>query len=366
MRSSESVSHFEMVKFNSSEYFDTCWMKIDSRSTSSLLPSYDTSFVYDETESIVAGYVSALQSIFGTILNILVIYTTLRNNKLRNEYLTPSIISISLADLLFCMISLPIISLHFLLRDAPYLAGCSLHGFILYALWLCSAWNLFGVAILRYIAIYFPNKTDGKMFLRSCKLFPILAWVFPILQLMPTLIGEYGQFGLQCKILSCRFITVNRDGSRTNYDPHNTYGALVITIGLLMIILNVATYLQVAKLSKFISTRMSAIDAEKAAKISQRERKIGTMFGIITITFIIMYFLMSIMRLLIPNASITHTTGSIVCYLIAGSIGVIDPVVYMIFQKKIRNEVTKLFKPLYTPLKSIRKSSQNDVCLDTK
>ena len=102
MKSSESVSHFELVKFNSSEYFDTCWMKIDPRNkTSPLLPSHDTSFVYDETESMVAGYVSALESILGIILNVLVIATLLRNHKLRKDYLTPSIISISLADLLF-------------------------------------------------------------------------------------------------------------------------------------------------------------------------------------------------------------------------------------------------------------------------
>ena len=368
MKSSDSVSHFEIVKFNSSKYFDTCWMKINtSNTTSPLFSSHDTKFVYDETESMLAGYVSLLESILGSILNALVILTSLRNKKLQKEYLTPSIISISLADLLFCMISLPGIALHFLLRDAPYLLGCSFHGCILYGLWLCSAWNLFGVAILRYIAIYFPNKTDGKIFQRTCKVVPMMAWALSILQLMPTLIGEYGQFGLQCKLLSCRFITVNRNGSQTSSDPHNTYGGVIIIIGLLIIVLNVATYLRVAKHSKYIFIRMSAIDPEKATKISQREKKIGTMFGIITITFLIMYFSMSILRILIPNSSITHTTGSIICYLIAQSIVVIDPLVYMIFQKTYCKEVKQLFvKPKYTSSMSIGRSSQNKIYLDTK
>ena len=187
MNSSESVSHFETVTFNSSEYFDKCWMKIDLASRSPSLTSHDTSFAYDETESMVAGYVSVLTSIFGTILNVLVIAASLGNKNVRKKYITPSIISISLADLLFCMISLPGISLHFLLQDAPYLAGCSFHAFILYGLWLCSAWTLFGVALLRYITIYFPNKTKGNMFQRTCKLVPIMAWVLSILQGMPSL-----------------------------------------------------------------------------------------------------------------------------------------------------------------------------------
>ena len=265
-------------------------------------------------------------------MNALVIVASITNKKLRKEYLTPSIISISLAYLLFCILSLPFTSLHFLLRDAPYLVGCSFHGFILFGLWLCSAWNLFGVAILRYIAIYFPKKTSGKLFQHTCMLLPVMGWMLSILQLLPTLIGQYGQFGLQCKIYSCRFIPVNRDGSQKNSNPQHAYGGLVIIIGLLMIILNVATYLRVAKHSKYVFIRMSVIDPEKATKISQRERKIGTRIGIISITFIIMYFLMISLRLLSPNASMTHTTGSIICYLIAGSIVVTHPLIYMIFQ----------------------------------
>ena len=141
---------------------------------------------------------------------------------------------------------------------------------------------------------------------------------------------------------------------------------LVILLGLLMVILNIATYRRVEKYSKYISSRISAIDPKKATKIVKMERKFGIMFGINTITFLIMYFSMGLMRLIFPNASITHTTGSIICYLIAGSIVVIDPLVYIIFQKNCRNEVIKMFNPMYTSLMSIHKNSQNKIRLNTK
>ena len=57
-----------------------------------------------------------------------------------------------------------------------------------------------------------------------------------------------GQFGLECKSLVCRWISVDGEGNSTYYDPESFGSLVVITLAFLMIFFNVATFVQISVL----------------------------------------------------------------------------------------------------------------------
>ena len=85
---------------------DTCWIYCDSSST--LRNATDLGLSLCVEESITAGITALITSIPGTILNSLVILAIMRSQALRKEYLTPSIASIAITDLLFSIYVFPV------------------------------------------------------------------------------------------------------------------------------------------------------------------------------------------------------------------------------------------------------------------
>ena len=60
-----------------------------------------------------------------------------------------------------------------------------------------------------------------------------------------TLASKNGQYGLECMSLVCRWISVDAENNPTTYDPE-LFGTVVLFILLiLMVALNVATYIKV-------------------------------------------------------------------------------------------------------------------------
>ena len=139
-------------------YFETCWIKTNQNK---LNLTFDI-FLPEPQASIVA-FVVAIQSIAGIVLNFLVIASLLRNQQLRDSYLTPSIVSIAITDLLFSFLSV-VTFLYYAIRDMALPTGCQPFVHVFYALWLCSALNLLGIAALRCLVVYFPGKAQDKKF----------------------------------------------------------------------------------------------------------------------------------------------------------------------------------------------------------
>jgi hypothetical protein len=101
----------------------------------------------------------------------------------------------------------------------------------------------------RFFALYFPRKMDNKIFRFAAILIPLLGWLLAILMFTETLVGTYGQFGLECKSLLCAWIGLDTEGTPTDYDPVALGSLMLVLSGLLMLILNVATYIRVRVIS---------------------------------------------------------------------------------------------------------------------
>ena len=347
----ESLAIYQNVPLNpsnTSKYFETCWIKMDPaiNMTSSDLP--DTSFVYSMSESYVAGFVNAIQSVIGVILNTLVIVALLRNSELRQQPLTPSIISISVTDLLFSGFILSITTIHWFLWDLPM--SCQIWSFVLYGLWICSALNLLGIAIIRLLAAYTPREYKKMNRKKRFWILPLLGWFISVIWLLPTLFGVFGQFGFECRTLKCRFINVNNDNTVTSFGPDRAFFLFIFLLGFVLLVLNIATYLKLKmKSRKLYGDARENEDKEAEKRIHQMDKKIEKMVIVVTTSFFLVYIPMAILRNIDPDAMITQRKSFIFCYLCTCMIGIIDPLVYIIFQESYRNEIKDMLKSvMYT------------------
>ena len=202
-------SYVQLVTINTSKYFDQCWLKVDPCSTFPLVRSTDPSFVFSDTESILFGVYDIFLSVFGSAMNLLVILAILRSSELRKEYLTPSILSITLNDFSFSISTILVMSLMGLTKDLPLPYGGAWFGFVTLGLWQGSIFNLLAIALLRCVAVFFPQILQTKSFKRACIIAPILAWLFAFITLVPVLSRQYGQFGFICKEFTIGIIAMS-------------------------------------------------------------------------------------------------------------------------------------------------------------
>ena len=135
---------------------DMCWIKLNASSNVYTFQKNDDDLEFNDiqyAETVAAGVVVTIESIGGSLLNLLVIIALLRNLQLRKEYLTPFIISNAMTDLIFSSIPLPTLSTRLFLMKWPS-TSCLWYSVIGFGTWVCSAWNLLGVALIRCYLIY--------------------------------------------------------------------------------------------------------------------------------------------------------------------------------------------------------------------
>ena len=91
-------------------------------------------------------------------------------------------------------------------------------------------------------------QIDEKSFQRASKIVPAMCWILPPLMFLRSYMIKNGQFGLECKSLVCRWISVDGEGNSTDYDPEALGSLVVVILALLMIGFNVATFIQISVL----------------------------------------------------------------------------------------------------------------------
>ena len=252
MGSHQGEQFYSIDLDGTSEYSKRCWKRTFNGTYELAEHQEDLDYVYSDLEANILGLIVAFMSITGTILNAFVIFVLLRNQEIRKEYITPSIISVAITDLLFCVLCLPVHSLSFFKHDMPI--DCKLFFAMGYGTWFCSAWNLLGVAILRLLVIG-SVKTNGSrgLFLRARKLVPISTWIVTYLLMVPTLSDKYGTIDLEYKTMACKIISVDEDDKTIPFGPEKFFSVIVVIIGIILIFLNIALYCQVKKkMEKFV------------------------------------------------------------------------------------------------------------------
>ena len=354
----QSFCYYNSPINDSNLSFDHCWMKVDSQANSTRLTSSNPDLVYSVIETNLGGVISTILSICGILLNSVIIFGIARSPDLRQEYLTPTIISIALTDLIYSIINLPIQANFFFKRDQP--VGCDFYNFCGYVLWFCSAFNLLVIAILRVIAVSFPKKLKNPYspMAHSKKILPIFAWIFSAVLWIPTLTQRFGRFGVECKSFICKPIPVDIGSKPIPLGPEEGYSGLILLCGILVLVLNIVTFVQMRKRTRqILKTYKSSFKEtqgldtnelirKREESILKKERNIGKFVARITGSFFIVYFPYIIVRQIDPNFLITRPITSIIVNALTNSLVVIDPLMYIVANKtylrQIRNRVHSL------------------------
>ena len=346
--------------------YDMCWIKSNA---SSNVYTYQKNDAYLELIDNCAGYIAAgvvmtIESIGGSIMNLLVIIALLRNPQLRNEYITPFIISNATTDFLFSTITLPTVSIFCFLRKWPNIP-CSWHSLIGLGTWICSAWNLLGVALIRCYSIHRKTMSTSKCFKFSSIIIPVLAWIISFCILAPTFFEVNGQFGLSCDLQAC--ILVNVDSNRNSLDygdkidrgPNLLIAGQMIIVGLIFLCLNFATYWMVARQSRILIQKMDGIHGETLRKILEKEKKVGKMMAIISITFMVVFMMAPIIRM-IDFGFLRTRDGWIFHSVVTSLIVIINPLIYIICCDQYKKEIKNVMEETKSVVQTMVTKIQND------
>ena len=326
------IGHYIPIPLNSSNYFNCCW-------THTVFQNEDPSFHYSCAEKNIWGCLNMMESFAGICLNLMVMLPLLSNVSLRKEYMTPSIFSISTSDFFFSLITIPKLCITLFIGDVPYLTGCQLPALIGYGLWLTTGLNLLGMATLRFFAVYFPLTTKSRKFKYACTLTPVFGWLLSFIILLPTLVGRYGQFGLECKSFRCQFISINEHGEPLGFGPDKLFGFLIVFSGCLMVSFNIATLRVVTKKSGKLFKQLGNSDSRCSGKCSKNDKIIKRIIAIVTASYVLVYLPVMILHSIVPNAMITHRWLTMICQFLACSLVVIDPLTFIVCHKKLRKEI---------------------------
>ena len=321
-------------------------MQINSTRNISDIPSTKTDFWLPEPYSFIAAGVYGAYSIFGTVLNIFIIVALIRNKSLRKGYLAPSIFSIAVTDLIFSISVCPAYSILFG-RGKP-LRSCQIYSFIGFVTWICSALNLLGIASLRCILVHFPGHAKNIKFHQATKVVPLMTWVASVLWILPTSMGKFGRFGVDCKVMGCLMLKKDVDGNMA--DPEKTLFLAIAAIGIVMFVLNTLTYARVSRHNRPMLRNVASMD-DLTKNTLKKERKLGIMVAMMTTSFFIVYMPLLIVRSIDFYIMTTNPKTFAVALIFASSIGIIDPIVYIAFNpqyqdasKSLISDVTSFFR----------------------
>ena len=111
MQSGKNISHYHLASLTNA-LMKECYLKVDMRSKL----DDSTDYCYSEAESILGGLGATTEAIAGSILNFIVILALTKNSHLRKQYMTPCIVSLATTDLLFSLVTIPMLSQHYFSR----------------------------------------------------------------------------------------------------------------------------------------------------------------------------------------------------------------------------------------------------------
>ena len=326
----------------------SCWMTCYPSFSPLYSPNgTDLEIRISEEEATLNGIAATIIRIPGSILNFLVILAVMRSPDLQTEYLAPSVASITITDLLYSLYVLPSTALHQFKRQMIWPEGCNSFGLFRWGLWMVSVFNLIGIAGLRCFAINFPRKTKNKSFQYCCRIVPIIGWVLTLILHLPTLTHQYGRLGLVCKEYSCLMINVDTEQNPFTPGPMIIYVMIILVSGILLLVLNVVTYVQVSKQSKKIFSQIKDTSKDEAMKVLRNEKTVGKMVALITTSFFLVYVPLMILGWVYADTQdIKNPAIGVVCSICSYLLVIFDPVIYIYCSKKYRNGIKVILNPV--------------------
>ena len=185
----------------------------------------------------------------------------------------------------------------------------------------------------------------------------MLAWAITFCIIAPTFFEVNGRFGLSCELQACILVNVDSSENSLDYKPLKLLAGHLIIVGLIFLGLNFATYWMVAQKSRVLIQKLEGIDEETLKRILDKEKKVGKMMAIISITFFLMFMLAPII-VMIDFGYLRTRDGWIFHMVVDSMIVIINPLVYIIccdqYKKEIKNVIEETKSVVQTMVTKIQ------------
>ncbi|XP_069673754.1 G-protein coupled receptor moody isoform X2 [Periplaneta americana] len=286
-----------------------------------------------------AATMTVLIMVVGILGNLLTIVALIRCPRVRNVA-AAFIVSLCIADFMFCTCVLPFSSSRFIY--GRWIHGdflCQLFPFMRYGNIGVSLLSIAMITINRYIMITHHNvynKIYKKLWIAAMIAF---CWLFSFGMQIPTLVGVWGQFGVDPKLGTCTILEdQNGRSSKT---------ALFVIAFLIPCCVIVSCYARIFWVVHRSESRMrehaagsrsggpkSKSKEQREAKAKRNEWRITKMVLAIFLSFVVCYLPITIVKVADKDVVFPgfHVLGYIMLYLSA----CINPIIYVIMNKQYR------------------------------
>lgn len=283
----------------------------------------------------------------GLILNFLIVVALLRNRRLRKESLTPCMVSLTIANILIYICGIGY-KLSKRVLSPKSQTRCHTYGAALFVSMLCSAINLFGIASLRCVKFNFSRRFEDETFKRASLLIAIGSWIGACVILMPTITGNWGQFGWECKSKRCRFINYNNDGTLLTTEPEKMYYSLKVAIGIINLLMNLGTYIKVKQDCKKTASDIEGFNIKAASHILNKEKRVTKMLGLDSLQYLVLFLPKAILHLKDPNSPNNEPLTHLIFFTLWYTSGLIEALVILLFQRKYRKEIFVMLQSIFS------------------
>jgi len=256
---------------------------------------------------------------------------------------TPFILSTTVSDLIYSAIILPIMAMRFHQKEEDYLSPtmCQFYPVIYYTVQGASLFSLTVVTLNRAAMLFLPTSVE-KIFTNSKEVcgrtFPVnsilwlaVCWALPFFGLLPTILGKNGCLGLQRHTLSCTILADSEGKS-----PKMMMYIMVFSVPAITIIAtDIAIYFKMKKMQQ--EDKRLSVRKENERRT---EKRFLMMLGAILLVFGITYIPGFLVKTV--DRCYTHPTLHAVTYVINWASVWINPVIYIIAQKKYQDALRHL------------------------
>ncbi|XP_076314320.1 G-protein coupled receptor moody-like [Tachypleus tridentatus] len=279
--------------------------------------------------------------IVGLCGNLLTIVALVKSSQIRGSTTAAFIVSLSVVDFLYYIISLPFTASDYILQRWIY--GdvlCVFYPFMQYFTCGLSLLSVTAISINRYVLIAHQNLYNNIYNKQGTAAIIIGYWLFAFIILFPTLIGKWGRFGYDEKIFTCTILEVDGRSAKSF-----VFGLAFFIPCVAIVICYARIFWVVRKSSRRMKmhSNLNITEDTKGSDAKKREQewRMTKMVLIIFCTFLICNLPITIVKVTDKqnNCLILQVFVSILVYANSS----INPIIYVVINKQYRQAYINLF-----------------------
>ncbi|XP_058795352.1 protein trapped in endoderm-1-like [Phymastichus coffea] len=291
--------------------------------------------------TIFAAVCAIIFSIVGVLGNLVTVIALLRFTRLRRHATTAFVISLSVSDLIFCAVNMPLTASRYLherwiLGDAL----CQVFPLFFYGNVAVSLLSMVAITINRYVLISRAEIYSKIYTNRGITLMLIAIWTISFSLLVPPLLGVWGRLGLDEATFSC---TILKKHGRSPKKLLFVVGFLVPCI--VIIVSYLCIYWKVRSSRKNLEAHSSvATNRRKKPGFQRREdSRVTRLMLIIFVGFLLCFLPLMLANVVDDQMRIPSLT--VLASLLAWASAVVNPFIYAGTNKLYREAYKQLLCP---------------------